>query len=152
MQPAGLAPYLTMVSVDDIIHHITQALAGSTDAAPKPGADSIPAGSQLQVRLCITADVEDTELRYLLRYDRGHTLYFRLGDYAYGERLANDLCDIIPGTEPDIGLCTEDQLSQKDRLYLFIHIRHNSARRAKPHPLKAFSQLAASTNKDPGPA
>jgi hypothetical protein len=122
-----------MVSVDDIVHHITQALGGSGDATPKPSADAIPAGSILQLRLCITADIEETELHYLRRYGRGDTLYFRLGDYAYGERLANDLCDIIPGTEPDISLCAEEQFSPQDRLYLFIHIRYKTPRRLKLH-------------------
>ena len=97
--------------------------------------DAIPAGCLPHMRLCITADIEDTELRYLRRYGRGHTFYFRLRDRAYGEKLAGELYGLTSGHEPDMKACATEELSANDQLYLFIHIPEEAPKSESPQLL-----------------
>ncbi len=122
----------TMVTVADIAHHIAQALSSST-ATPRASLESIPAPCLPGMRLCITSDVEESELSYLRRFGRGHTFYFRLRDYASGQKIAAELYSLIPHSTPDASLWVGEELDPGGPLYLFIYIRPQEPEKLPPH-------------------
>ena len=113
-----------MIGVADILQHIAQELSCYTAEELTPLVEGAPVDCPLDMHLCITNDIEGTELNYLLQYGQGHTLYFRLRDYEHGESLANDLGAIMKGICPEISPYAVGEFDAGDQLYLFLHIRH----------------------------
>src|ERR1043165_4296912 len=66
-------PY-KMIGVADILQHIAQELSCYTAEELTPLVEGAPVDCPLDMHLCITNDIEGTELNYLLQYGQGHTL------------------------------------------------------------------------------
>jgi hypothetical protein len=127
-----------MATVADILHHIAQTLNYVSERAPRASAEDIPTGKNFKLRLCVTADVEATELEYLQQYGRGHTLYFRLRNLEQAQKLTRDLFEKIGTLYPDASIYSPLEAPNAERLYLFIHIRHGKRRRLSIRGLARF--------------
>jgi hypothetical protein len=88
----------------------------------KPALREFLSSSPFNLHVCITADIEATELRYIQEYGSGETFYFRLRDHEHGQRLAKDFFYSIKDYYPEVDICVgEDEIDNK-QLYLFIKI------------------------------
>jgi hypothetical protein len=114
-------PALQMITVADIVQHIAQALR-SSEAEPNTVVRKYLADRFRDTHLCITADIEETELHYLVGCGHGDTFYFRIRDCEHGKRLTKDLYRGIWDTHPELSSEYDDKI--RTNLYLFIHIRH----------------------------
>jgi hypothetical protein len=113
-----------MVTVYDILQHIAQETGYNNSAVKRAGLSDMPAGALFDLRVCMTTDVEASELSYMQRFGRGYTLYFRIRNYGQGQKLAEDLYDLMPNVHPDASMYADDGEHTSGRLYLFIHIRY----------------------------
>lgn len=112
-----------MVTVDDIVQHMAQKLcvyANGIDA--RPAVRELLSSGPLNLRVCITADLEATELSYIQRYGPGETFYFRLRDYDHGKRLAREFFYAVKDYYPEVDICTDEADPGDKQLYLFIKI------------------------------
>jgi hypothetical protein len=131
MQVTGSNLPCIMATVVDILQHIAQTLNLVRERTPRAGVDDIPTGKNFKLRLCVTADVEATELAYMQQYGRGHTLYFRLRNLEQAQKLTSDLFEKIGTLYPDASIYSPLDTPDAERLYLFIHIRYGSRRKLK---------------------
>src|SRR4051812_4958443 len=99
-----------MVTVYDILQHIAQETGQDNGAVKGTAAGNMPADVTCNVRVSLTTDVEATELGYLQRYGRGHTLYFRVRNCEQGQKLAEDLYDLMPNVHPDASLYADSDV------------------------------------------
>lgn len=111
-----------MVTIDDIVQHITQQLHPGGGINVRSALKQLLESSMFDIHICITLDIEATELRYLQRYGKGHTFYFRLRDYEHGERLAKEFFYAMKAYYPVEAEQDERQFAPDTQLYLFINV------------------------------
>jgi hypothetical protein len=113
-----------MVTVDDIVQHITQQLCVDSRFNPITALREFLASSLFDIHLCMTPDLEATELSYLQQFGQGYTFYFRIRDYEDGKRLAREFYHAIIGYYPDVEYGAESSIDTGRQLYLFINIQY----------------------------
>ena len=77
----------------------------------------------IDLNVCITNDVEESEFDFLNKYGAGNTYYFRLENYHHGRKLAAALYQRIKGYILDIPDYIFTKSSLNKTLYFFVHIR-----------------------------
>ena len=111
-----------MVTITDVLAHITEVSGGYSGADPQSAIEEYWLHYPHTLRLAITTNVEDTELKYMEAHGKNDTVYFRLRDYEHGKQLAEQLFYIITGMKPNMDLYTGETFNGSDLLYLFVYI------------------------------
>lgn len=110
------------VHIHDVLARIAQVSCGYAGLNAPGAIEDYSTQFPFCLRLCITTDVEQTELDYMSRFGPGATLYFTLVDYAHGCDLAKELFRRILGSEPDMSGYEGFKFDPSDSLYLFLHL------------------------------
>jgi len=100
-----------MITLIDVLHKI--GFDSYRTTAKKP----------LDLNVCITTDVEESEADFLSKYGSGNTYYFRLESYHHGRKLAAALYQRIKGTLLDLPENIKSKYPFNKNLYFFVHVR-----------------------------
>jgi hypothetical protein len=112
-----------MVTITDVLAHISEVSGGYSGVDPYAAIEEYWLHYPYTLRLAITTDVEETELKYLELYGQSDTVYFRLRDYEHGKQLAAELFYVITGMNPNMEVYTGELFNPDDALYLFVYIQ-----------------------------
>jgi hypothetical protein len=101
-----------MVTLLDVLHKIGIDKFRSSDKF-----------SALELNVCITNDVEESEADFMNKYGAGNTYYYRLENYHHGRKLAAALYQRIKGYILDFPDHIFSKNSLNKTLYFFVHIK-----------------------------
>jgi len=95
------------------------------DVLHKIGIDSFRADTNkcLDLNVCITNDVEESESDFMSKYGSGNTYYFRLESYHHGRKLAAALYQRLSGYIKELPENIISRNTLNKTLYFFVHVK-----------------------------
>jgi hypothetical protein len=103
-----------MITFTDILHKVQERVG------PEIPANQINA--LYRYYPCITSEIEETEARYLDKYEKGIPVCFHLESYGHGVELLKALHQHYTGRIPE-GLDRKLPLEDHGKLYLFLYLQ-----------------------------